>query len=92
MNLRPLGDKVVIKKIEAAEETKSGIVLGKKEEQEQMAEVVAIGSEILNDEKTKDEIKVGDQVVFAQYSGTEVDLEGEKYTVLQLKDILAVVE
>lgn len=92
MNLRPLGDKVVIKKIEAAEETKSGIVLGKTEEQEQMAEVVAIGSEILNDKKTKDEIKVGDQVVFAQYSGTEVDLEGEKYTVLQLKDILAVVE
>lgn len=92
MNLRPLGDKLVIKRIEAAEETKSGIVLGKPEEQPQIAEVLAIGSGITNDEKKKDEIKVGDQVVFSEYAGTEVELEGEKYTVIQLKDILAVIE
>ena len=93
MNLRPLGDRVVIKKVEVEEKTKSGIVLpSSAKEQPQMAEVVAIGSEILNDEKKKDQIKVGDKVIFSKYSGTEVKVDEEELTVLKLSDILAVVE
>ncbi|NMB28257.1 MAG: co-chaperone GroES [Tissierellia bacterium] len=93
MNLKPLGDRVVIKKIEAEEKTKSGIVLpSSAKEQPQMAEIVAIGADITNDEKKKDQIKVSDKVIFSQYAGTEVKIDGEEYTILKLNDILAVVE
>ena len=93
MNLRPLGDRVVIKKVEAEENTKSGIVLpSSAKEQPQMAEVIAIAADILNDEKKKDQIKVNDKVIFSQYAGTEVKIDGEEYTILKLNDILAVVE
>ncbi|CCQ94575.1 chaperonin small subunit [[Clostridium] ultunense Esp] len=93
MNLKPLGDRVVIKLVEAEEKTKSGIVLpSSAKEQPQMAEVVAIGADILNDEKKKDQIKVNDRVIFSKYAGTEVKIDGEEYTILKLNDILAVVE
>ena len=93
MNLKPLGDRVVMKKVEAEEKTKSGIVLpSSAKEQPQMAKVMAIGADILNDEKKKDQIKEGDTVIFSQYAGTEVKIDGEEYTILKLNDILAVVE
>lgn len=93
MNLKPLGDRVVIKLVEAEEKTKSGIVLpSSAKEQPQMAEVVAIGAAILNDDKKKDQIKVNDKVIFSKYAGTEVKIDGEELTVLKLNDILAVVE
>jgi len=93
MRLRPLGDRVVIKLVEAEEKTKSGIVLpSSAKEQPQMAEVIAIGADILNDEKKKDQIKVKDKVIFSKYAGTEVKIDGEEYTILKLNDILAVVE
>ena len=93
MKLRPLGDRVVIKVVEAEEKTKSGIVLpSSAKEQPQMAEVIAIGADILNDEKKKDQIKVNDKVIFSKYAGTEVKIDGEEYTILKLNDILAVVE
>ena len=93
MNLKPLGDRVIIKKIEAEEKTKSGIVLpSSAKEQPQMAEIVAIGADITNDEKKKDQIKLNDKVIFSQYAGTEVKIDGEEYTILKLNDILAVVE
>ena len=93
MNLKPLGDRVVIKKIEAEEKTKSGIVLpSSAKEQPQMAEIVAIGADITNDEKKKDQIKISDKVIFSQYAGTEVKVDGKEYTILKLNDILAVVE
>lgn len=93
MNLKPLGDRVIIKKVEAEEKTKSGIVLpSSAKEEPQMAEVLAIGADIVNDEKKKDQIKVNDTVIFSEYAGTEVKIEDEKYTILKLSDILAVVE
>ncbi len=93
MNLKPLGDRVVIKKVEVEEKTKSGIVLpSSAQEQPQMAEVIAVGSEILNDEKKKGQIKVGDTVIFSKYAGTEVTVDGEELNILKLSDILAVVE
>jgi len=93
MNLRPLGDRVVIKKVEAEEKTKSGIVLpSSAKEQPQMAEVLAIGVEVENDEKTKGQLKVGDKIIFSKYAGTEIKVENQEVTVLKFSDILAVLE
>ena len=93
MNIKPLGDRVVIKMIEAEEKTKSGIVLpSSAKEQPQMAEVMAVGPDIVNDEKKKDQIKVGDRVIFSKYAGTEVKLDGVEYTIIKLNDVLAVIE
>lgn len=93
MNLRPLGDRVVIKKVEVEEKTKSGIVLpSSAKEQPQMAEVVALGSDITNDDKKKEQIKVGDKVIFSKYAGTEVKIDGEELTILKLNEILAIVD
>ena len=93
MNIKPLGDRVVIKMIETEEKTKSGIVLpSSAKEQPQMAEIVAIGPDITNDEKTKEQVKVGDRVIFSKYSGTEVKVDNVEYTILKLNDVLAVVE
>ena len=93
MNIKPLGERVLIKEIEAEETTKSGIVLpGSAKEKPQMAEVVAVGAGILNDDKKKNEIKKGDRVIFAKYAGNEIKLDGKEYTILKLNEILAVVE
>lgn len=93
MNLRPLGDRIIIKKVEAEEKTKSGIVLpSTAKEQPLMAEVVAVGDEILNDEKKKEQVKPGDKVIFSKYAGTEVKVDDVELTILKLADILAVVE
>lgn len=93
MNIKPLGDRVVIKKVEAKEKTKSGIVLpSSAKEQPQMAEVIAIGEGITNDEKKKDQLKVGDKVIFSQYAGTEIKIDDKEVTIVKLNDILAVLE
>ncbi len=94
MNIKPLGDRVVIKKVEAEETTKSGIVLpGSAKEQPQLAEVMAVGpGGIVDGKEVKMEVKVGDKVIFSKYAGTEVKFDGEEYTVLRQNDILAIVE
>ncbi|WP_138160514.1 co-chaperone GroES [Peptoniphilus catoniae] len=93
MNLKPLEDKLVIKKVEVEETTKSGIVLpSSAKEESNIAEVVALGRGILEDEKKKDEVKVSDQIIFSKYAGTEVEIDKEKYTIIKFADILAVVE
>ncbi|MBS4536636.1 co-chaperone GroES [Clostridium sp. D2Q-14] len=93
MRIKPLGDRVVIKKIEAEEKTKSGIVLpNSAQEQPQISEVLAIGEGITGDDKKKDSIKAGDRVIASKFSGTEVKLDGEEYTIIKLNDVLAIVE
>ena len=94
MNIKPLGDRVVIKKLEAEEKTKSGIVLpGTAKEQPQMAEVLAVGpGGMVDGKEVKMELKVGDKVIFSKYSGTEVKLDGEEMTILRQSDVLAIVE
>lgn len=94
MKLRPLGDRVVIKKVEAEETTKSGIVLpGAAKEKPQMAEVVAVGpGGMVDGKEVKMDLKVGDRVIFSKYSGNEVKIDGEEYTILKQDDILAIVE
>lgn len=94
MKIRPLGDRVVIKRLEAEETTKSGIVLpGSAKEKPQEAEVVAVGpGGVVDGKEIKMEVKVGDKVLFSKYAGTEVKMNGEEYTILRQNDILAVVE
>ncbi|WP_270646885.1 co-chaperone GroES [Paeniclostridium hominis] len=94
MRIRPLTDRVVIKKIEAEEKTASGIVLpGAAKEQPQIAEVVEVGpGGIVDGKEVKMELKVGDKVIFSKYAGSEVKLEGQEYTILKQSEILAVVE
>ena len=91
MKLTPLGDRVVLKQLVAEETTKSGIVLpGQGKEKPQQAEVVAVGPGGVVEVKM--EVKVGDQVIFSKYSGTEVKLDEDEYIIVRQSDILAVVE
>ena len=94
MILKPLGDRVVIKKVEAEETTKSGIVLpGTAKEKPQMAEVVAVGpGGVVDGKEVKMEVKIGDKVIFSKYSGNEVKIDGQELTILKQDDILAIVE
>ena len=94
MNIKPLADNVVIKATEAEETTKSGIVLtSAAKEKPQIAEVVAVGEGgIVDGKEVKMTVKVGDKVIAAKYSGTEIKLDGEEYVILRQNDILAIVE
>ncbi len=94
MNIKPLADNVVIKATEAEETTKSGIVLtSAAKEKPQVAVVVAVGPGGLVDGKeVKMTVKNGDKVIAAKYSGTEIKIDGEEYTILRQSDILAIVE
>ena len=88
--IKPLGNRVVIKRVEAEEKTASGIVLpGQAKEKPQMAEIVAVGP---GTEEEKRAVKVGDTVIFSQYAGTEIKYQGEEYTILTQRDVLAIVE
>lgn len=92
MELKPIGDRVVIKKAEAEKTTQSGIVLPESAQEKPVyAEVVAISEDILNDEKKKSSLSVGDKVIYSQYAGTEVKLDDTDYIVVKYIDILAVV-
>ena len=94
MRIKPLADRVVIKKVEAEEKTASGIVLpGTAKEQPQIAEVVEVGpGGVVDGKEITMELKVGDKVIFQKYSGTEVKLDGQEYTILRQSEILAIVE
>ena len=94
MNIKPLADNVVLKATEAEETTKSGIVLtSAAKEKPQVAQVVAVGPGGLVDGKeVKMTVKVGDKVIAAKYSGTEIKIDGEEYTIIRQSDILAIVE
>lgn len=94
MKIRPLGDRVVIKRLEAEEKTKSGIVLtGSAKEKPQEAEVVAVGpGGMVDGKEVKMEVSVGDKILFSKYAGTEVKMDGEEYIIVKQEDILAIVE
>ncbi|MBQ4505977.1 MAG: co-chaperone GroES [Firmicutes bacterium] len=88
MEIRPLGDRVLIKRLEAEEKTKSGIVLpGSAQEKPQLAEVIAVGP---GTDDVKMEVKKGDQVIISKYSGTDIKMDGEDYIIVSQKDILAI--
>lgn len=93
MKLVPLGDKVVLKQLEAEETTKSGIVLpGQAKEKPQQAEVVAVGpGGVIDGKEVTMQVKVGDKVIYSKYAGTEVKLESEEFIVVKQNDIVAIV-
>jgi chaperonin GroES len=94
MKLVPLGDRVVLKQLIAEETTKSGIVLpGQAKEKPQQAEVVAVGpGGVVDGKEVTMNVKVGDQVIYSKYSGTDVTLDEEEYIIVKQNDILAIVE
>ena len=94
MALKPLGDRLVVKPLEAGEKTKSGLVVpDTAKEKPQEGKVIAVGTgRLLDDGSLKAlEIKNGDRVLYGKYSGTEVTLEGQDYLILREEDVLAVV-
>jgi chaperonin GroES len=93
MNLKPLGDRVIIKVLEKEEKTSSGIVLpDKAKEKPQEGEVVAVGpGKILDDgSKSQMDVKAGDKVVFSKYAGTEIKIDNEEYLIVRQDDILGI--
>ena len=92
--LKPLADRVIVKKLDAEDKTAGGIVLpDTAKEKPQQGEVLAVGPGKFDEKGTRQpmEVKEGDKVLFAKYSGTEVKIEGIEYLILAERDILAVV-
>ena len=92
MSLKPLGDRVVVEVVEEDEVTASGIVLpDSAKEKPQRGKVIAVGAgQVENGTRVELEVKVGDEVLYSKYGGTEVKVEGDEYLILRESDILAV--
>jgi len=93
--LRPLGDKVLVKRVEAESKTKSGIVLpDTAKEKPKRGKVISVGDgrRLENGERAAFSVKKGDEVIFTSYAGTEVKIDGEELIIMSEDDILAVVE
>ena len=94
MTIKPLADKVVVKKLQAEETTKSGIILSSGAQQKpQIAEIIAVGpGGIVDGNEIKMQVEVGQKVIIRDYAGTNVKLEGEEYIIVRQDDIAAIVE
>ena len=94
MKLKPLADKVVLKRLEAEEKTKSGIYLAAAaQEKPEIFEVVAVGpGGMVDGNEVKMEVKAGDRIITGKYTGTTVKVDGEEYTIVRQGDILAIVQ
>ena len=93
--IKPLGDRVVVKRIEEEPKTKGGIVLpDTAKEKPQKGKVIAVGTGrvLENGQRVPLEVKEGDIVVFAKYGGTEIEIDGEEYVILSERDLLAVLQ
>jgi len=95
MNLKPLGDRVIVKPADAEEQTKSGLVLpDTAQEKPQRGEVVAVGEGKRDDDGNRIpvDVSVGDTVIFGKYGGQEVKIDGVEYKILEERDIFAIAE
>jgi len=95
MDLKPLGDRVVVKPNEAEEQTKSGLVIpDTAQEKPQKGKVAAVGEGRLTEdgERLPIDVSVGDVVIYGKYSGQEIKLDGEEYMILKADDIYAIVQ
>ena len=95
MKIRPLQDRIIVKRVEEEERTKGGIIIpDSAKEKPQEGEVKAVGPGKVNEEgkKIPMEVKVGDRVLFSKYSGTEIKLEGEEHLIMREDDVLGVIE
>ncbi len=93
-SLKPLGDRIVIRQLEAEGKTRSGLVVpDAAKEKPQQGKVVAVGpGRLLEEGGTKPvEVKAGERILYGRYAGTEVSIEGEEYLILREEDVLAVV-
>lgn len=93
--LKPLGDRIVIKVIEDTEQTSGGIFIpDSAKEKPQKGEVVAVGEGKLNDKGEREpmDVKVGDNILYAKYAGTDIKMDGVEYKILSVKDALAIIE
>jgi chaperonin GroES len=95
MNLKPLYDRLVVRRLETETTTKSGIIIpDKASEKPTQGEVVAIGDGVVSDagERRQLSVKVGDRVLFGQYAGSEIKVDGETLLVMKESDVLAIIE
>lgn len=93
--LKPLGDRIVIKVIPDTEQTSGGIFIpDSAKEKPQKGEVVAVGEGKLNDKGEREpmDVKVGDNILYAKYAGTDIKMDGTEYKILSIKDALAIIE
>lgn len=93
--VRPLGDKIILKRVEAESKTKSGIVLPEAaKEKPKRGKVIAIGDGKLLDDGTRSafQVKKGDEVIFASYAGTEIKVDGEELLILSEDEVLAIID
>ena len=93
--IKPLGDRIVIKVVEETEQTSGGIFIpDSAKEKPQRGEVVAVGLCKMNEKGEREpmDVKVGDTILYAKYSGTDVKVDGVEYKILSIKDALAIVE
>ncbi len=95
MKIKPLGDRVVIERIEQEEVKKGGIIIpDTAKEKPQQGKVVAVGTGKVDDKGNRKpiDVKVGDKVLFGKYAGTEVEVDGKEYLIMSQDDILAIIE
>ena len=94
MNLKPLADRVVLKRTEAGEKTKGGMIrTSAAQEKPEVYEVIVVGpGGMVDGKEVVMEVKAGDKVIAGKYTGTNVKLDGEEYTIVRQSDILAIVE
>jgi len=95
MNLKPLHDRIIVKRLESETMTKGGIIIpDTAKEKPIQGEVIAVGPGKLleNGDRAKMEVKKGDRVLFSRYGGTEVKIDGEEHLILREEDVLAIVE
>jgi len=94
MKVKPLQDRVVIKRLEEEEKTKGGIIIpDAAKEKPQEGRVVAVGSGKMTEkgQRVTPEVKVGDKILFGKYSGTDINIDGEEHLILREEDILAII-
>ena len=95
INIRPLNDKIVVKRVEAEAKTKGGIVLpdtAKEKPKEGIVMALGAGKLLENGERAKFQVKDKDRVIFSSYAGTEVKIDGDEYLIMNEDDVLAIVE
>jgi len=95
MKIRPLQDRVIVKRLEEEEKTKGGIIIpDTAKEKPQEGKVIAVGKGKVNDEGKVIplDVKAGDRILFGKYSGTEVKIEGEEHLIMREEDILGIIE
>jgi len=95
MKIRPLQDRLIVKRLKEEEKTKGGIIIPETAKEKPLeAEVIAVGNgKVLEDGKVRPlDVKAGDRVLFSKYAGTEIKIEGEEYLMLREDDVLGVIE